>query len=113
MSASTTAPFDAKAWATQYVERHMATDPGIVTAYYVPANDHPREVRLIYVNKLLAERNTDSTEPYIFGVDEGEPDEHQVAILDVTPNQWSQIEQRLLPIPSGWDLDQKIEYPRR
>jgi hypothetical protein len=60
---------------------------------------------LIEVNELVADRNDDTLEPINFGVDRGMEPEHQLFVLDVTPNQWDRIRQSLLPLPGNKSLD--------
>jgi hypothetical protein len=72
---------------------------------YLPTNADDREMRLIEVNELVADRNDDTLEPINFGVDRGMEPEHQLFVLDVTPNQWDRIRQSLLPLPGNWSLD--------
>lgn len=112
MSATSTKAFPAETWAARYAKSHYKTDPGITAVYFLPVKTGEREVRLVEVNRLLAERAADTLEPYVFGVDVDGPDEHQVLILDVTPNQWQQLKSKKLPLPAGWSLEGKKKIPR-
>ena len=103
-----TTQFDRGAMATWYGRQHQKTDPGIRSVYYLPTNAPDREIRLLEINELVADRNDDTLEPIDFGVDRGMESEHTLSILDVTPSQWSRIQQSLLPLPTDWTLEAKV-----
>jgi hypothetical protein len=104
------ASFDRDSMAKWYATEHLNTDPGIVKIYYLPTNSGDREIRLLEVNKLMAERTEDALEPIDFGVDRGQHTEHHLFVLDVTPEQWERIESGELQLPSGWSLKNYVEY---
>ena len=99
-------------WAAAYAQRHLQTDPGICGIYYLPEGTPEREIRLIEINELVAVRDESTFEPIEFGVDRGGIDAHTVKILDVSPTQWTKIEQGELPLPSGWSLNGLKSFPR-
>jgi len=101
---SLTTQFDRDTLARWYAEEHLKTDPGIDSVYYLPQNSPEREIRLVEVNKLLAERNEDSLEPIDFGVGMGTENAHKLFVLDVTPAQWQRIESHGLCLPGHWSL---------
>jgi hypothetical protein len=96
--------FDRDTMAKSYAKQHLATDPGIRSVHHLPANAPEREIRLVEVNDLIADREDDALEPLDFGVDTGSPDEHKLLVLDVTPAQWDRIRQGSLPLPPSWSL---------
>ncbi len=95
-----------------YAKRHLATDPGIQTVYYLPDGAPEREIRFLEVNELLAIRQDDPLEPIDFGVGIGGADAHTLMVLDVTPAQWEKIRDRRLSLPGGWSLDGAIAFSR-
>ncbi len=105
MSTAQTGTFNPESWAKGYVDSHSFSDPGITSVYYFPMTPPGRMIRLLYVNSLLPERIAATEEPYIFGVDRGGPDEHEVQIVDVTPAQWERLQKGELHLPTGWSLD--------
>ena len=52
-----------------YANRHLKTDPGIREVYYLPRGSPEREIRLLEVNDLMADRQEDPLEAIDFGVD--------------------------------------------
>lgn len=104
--------FDAKSWAEHYARRHYQTDPGITDIYYLPDGAPIDVIRLVEVNSDLAELRQASSEALTMGVDIGGECPHHLSIVDVTPNQWSQIESRQLPLPAGWSLNGVRKLPR-
>jgi len=104
--------FNKDEMARWYAKRHLTTDPGIQTVYYLPAGAPEREIRFLEVNDLLAVREDDPLEPIDFGVDIGGVDAHTLMVLDVTPAQWDRIRDRRLSLPDGWSLDGAISFPR-
>ena len=95
-----------------YASRHLKTDPGIRTVFYLPANAPEREIRLVELNDLIAERERDPLEPIDFGVGVGNTAGHTLLVLDVTPAQWEKINSKELPLPDGWSLEQAVPIPR-
>jgi hypothetical protein len=106
------AEFNKDAMARSYAGRHLRTDPGIRSIYYLPTGAPEREIRLLEVNSLMAVRENDPIEPIDFGVDVGRVDAHRLMVLDVTPGQWERIRKKELPLPSGWFLDGAIHFSR-
>jgi hypothetical protein len=100
--ASTT--FDRDALARWYARQHLETDPAIRAVYYLPENSPEREIRLLEVNELIAERADDSPEPVDFGIDTGLETQHTLLVLDVTPGQWDRIRASSFDLPEGWTL---------
>jgi hypothetical protein len=103
--------FDRDSLARWYAGQHLRTDPGIVSVHYLPENADEREIRLIDVNRLICVRTDESLEPIDFGVDFGTDSEHKLRVVDVTPEQWERIQTGSLPLPSGWNLANSIQYP--
>jgi hypothetical protein len=103
-----TTQFDRDAKATWYGTQHQKTDPGIRSVYYLPTNAPDREIRLIEVNELVADRNDDTLEPIDFGVDRGTDSEHELFVLDVTPSQWDRIQRDELHLPLDWRLEAAV-----
>jgi len=100
-----TTAFDRYAQASWYASEHLKADPGVRKIYYLPTNAPDREIRLLVVNDLLADRSDDVLEPIDFGVDTDSESEHKLLVLDVTPSQWKLIDQSALSLPNGWSLD--------
>lgn len=96
--------FDARTLASWYAREHLKTDPGVDSVYYLPTGAGPREIRLIEVNQLINTRLEEIAEPIDFGIDSGMESAHTLFILDVSPEQWRQIEQANLRLPQGWSL---------
>jgi hypothetical protein len=46
-----------------YATRHLKTDPGIRDVYYLPADAPEREIRIVEINDLIADRDKDPLEP--------------------------------------------------
>ena len=106
------AQFNREEMARSYAGRHLKTDPGIRTVYYLPAGAPEREVRFLEINDLMAVRENDPLEPIDFGVDIGGAESHTLLVLDVTPAQWERVRRRELPLPDGWSLDNAIPFSR-
>ena len=106
------AQFNREEIAGAYARRHLNTDPGIRTVYYLPAGAPEREIRFLEVNELMAVRENDPLEPIDFGVDIGGDDSHTLLVLDVTPAQWERIRRGELPLPYGWSLDESFPFAR-
>lgn len=104
--------FDRDSMARWYAREHLATDPGIVAVHYLPNNAGPREVRLVEVNELLADRNDEAVEPIDFGVDLGMESAHRLLVLDLTPDQWNRVGQGALELPDSWSLEGAIRFER-
>ena len=80
--------FDRDSLATWYAAEHFKVDPGLRTIHYLRTDSPDREIRLIEVNTLIAERTDaalDPLDPLDFGVDVGFDGEHKLLVLDVTP----------------------------
>ncbi len=104
--------FNRDEMARWYAQRHLRTDPGIRTLYYLPAGAPEREIRFLEVNDLLAVREDDPMQPIDFGVDIGGEDAHTLMVLDVTPAQWENIRDHRLSLPDGWSLDGAVSFSR-
>lgn len=105
-------PFYPDSWAKVYAESHLRTDPGITYVFYLPTNAAEREIRLLEVNELLAVRESDPIDPIDFGVDTEGTNPHRLLVVDVTPNQWEQIQSGRTQLPPGWSLDSKVTFSR-
>ena len=117
MSTTATA-FNRDTFAKWYAMRHFETDAGVEQIHYMPTNSHPREIRFLEVNRLIAEAT--DPEPIDFGVDIGNADAHTLYVLDVTPyvldvtpSQWAAIQKNEMTLPAGWALDDKQTFDRR
>ncbi|MGA2621174.1 MAG: hypothetical protein ABSF26_26415 [Thermoguttaceae bacterium] len=106
------AQFNREEMARWYADRHLNTDPGIRTVYYLPAGAPDREIRFLEINDLMAVRENDPLEPIDFGVDIGGAESHTLLVLDVTPAQWDRIHAGALPLPDGWSLDNALSFSR-
>ena len=106
------AQFNREEMARSYATRHLSTDPGIRTVYYLPVGGPEREVRFLEINDLMAVRENDPLEPIDFGVEISGADAHTLLVLDVTPAQWERIRRGELPLPDGWSLDNAIPFSR-
>ena len=102
--------FDRDSIASWYAKQHLATDPGVREVCYLPSNAPDRDIRLVEINDLIAERSDDALEPIDFGVDRGLDSEHLLWVLDVTPGQWERIKDGSLPLPGGWSLDDATTF---
>ena len=100
--------FNRDSMANWYAKQHRKTDPGIVAIYYLPTNAGEREIRLVEVNKLIGDRNDYALEPIDFGIDRGMETEHNLFVLDVTPEQWKRIRTQELQLPGNWSRDSAI-----
>jgi hypothetical protein len=105
-----TTQFDRDSMARWYAKQHLKTDPGIDVIYYLPHNAPEREIRFLEVNKLMGSRNDDSLQPIDFGVDMGTENEHTLFVLDVTPEQFNNIQSRSLKLPGDWSLDSATRF---
>lgn len=106
--------FDRDALARFYAKRHLRTDPGIQLVLYLPNGAPEREIRLLEVNELMAERNIDPLEPIDFGVDRWDPNSsHLLMVLDVSPRQLEKIQKKKLSLPDGWTLEGAVAIPRK
>ena len=94
--------FDRDSMATFYAKRHQETDPAISEVYYLPTGAPANEIRFVEVNGSIT--GTAGPEPIDFGVDAGTNNEHKLIVLDVTPEQWAEIREGILPLPPGWTL---------
>jgi hypothetical protein len=95
-----------------YAARHLRTDPGIRTVYYLPTGAPEREIRFLEINTLMAVRENDPLEPIDFGIDIGGAEPHSLVVLDVTPAQWERIHAQELALPDGWCLDGAVSFQR-
>ena len=97
--------FDRDATARWHAREHLEVDPGVRRIYYLPTDAPDREIRLLEVDDLIAERRDDALEPLDFGVDIDSDTGHTLMVLDVTPSQWESIDGRCLPLPDGWSME--------
>jgi hypothetical protein len=104
MPGTTKTQFDRDRLAGHYARRHLDIDPGVVRINYLPKNAPPREIRCLEVNRMISE--TTNPEPIDFGVDIDSDEGHTLYVLDVTPTQWEAIQNRDMPLPDGWTLDE-------
>jgi hypothetical protein len=95
--------FDRDSMAASYAKRHRAADGDIAAVYYLPTGAPPTEIRLVEVNRAIT--SVADPEPIDFGVASGTDDEHRLVVLDVTPEQWKEIQNGARPLPPGWTLD--------
>lgn len=93
-----------------YARQHLKTDPGIQAVYYLHHDAPDREIRFIEINNLLCEPNNDPLEPVDFGIDTGMDTAHKLMVLDVTPQQWEQIQKDQSVLPSGWSMQDMREF---
>lgn len=105
--------FDRDAMARWYAQRHLKTDTGIRSVYYLPKQASEREIRFLEVNDLIVERGKNPLEPIDFGVDIGSETAHSLFVLDVTPSQWDRIRTNALHLPPGWTLDGATVFARQ
>jgi hypothetical protein len=96
--------FDSDRYAKWYANRHIKVDPGVVAVYYLPVESPDREIRLVEVNDLMAERTDDSLQPVDFSVNSEPGAEHVLRVLDVTPRQWRLMKRKRIDLPNGWSL---------
>ncbi|MGO8690166.1 MAG: hypothetical protein ACLQLG_11065 [Thermoguttaceae bacterium] len=93
-----------------YAERHLYTDPGTRVVYYLPTGAPEREIRLLEVNELIVQRESDPLEPLDFGIDVGGAEPHSLLVVDVTPAQWDRIRSGQLALPAGWSLEGAVPF---
>lgn len=105
-----TTPFNRDSWARWYAKEHLKTDPGINTIHYLPTDAGERDIRFVEINTLIGDRTDDSLEPIDFGIDTGTDSAHKLFVLDVTPDQWQQIQNGDLELPEGWSLVNAVTY---
>jgi hypothetical protein len=104
--------FDRDELARWYAKKHLKTDPGIREVLYLPKGSPEREIRLLEINDLMAERSEDPLEPIDFGVDIGEADSHTLFVVDVTPAQWQRIISKQIQLPPNWSLEDPVRFAR-
>ena len=109
-SAVSATVFDRDSLADWYAAQHLQTDPGVRVIYYLKANAPAREIRFVEVNDLIAERSDSTLQALDFGVNIGSEIAHTLLVLDVTPNEWKQVETGQLELPPGWSLDDAQTY---
>ena len=107
-----TTQFNRDSMARWYSQEHLKTDPGIDKIFYLPTDADEREIRLIEINTLIGDRNDDALEPIDFGIDTGTDNAHKLFVLDVTPDQWKRLQAGELPLPRGWSLSGREQYPK-
>ncbi len=95
-----------------YAKKHLKTDTGTRSIYYLPRDAAEREIRFVEINDLMAVRESDPLEPIDFGVDIGSKSAHRLLVLDVTPSQWEKIQTNEIPLPPGWTLDGAAIFDR-
>lgn len=95
-----------------YAEKHLKTDPATREIFYLPNGSPEREIRLLEINDQIAERHEDPLEPIDFGVDIGSAEGHTLFVLDVTPSQWTKINNRQLRLPHNWSLEDAVPIAR-
>lgn len=98
--------------ARSHAVRHLNTDPGLRTVYYLPTDAPQRDIRFLEINDLITVREHDPLEPIDFGVDIGSAEPYRLLVLDVTPAQWDQVRQGKLPLPEGWSLGGAVTFSR-
>ncbi len=113
MAVTANQPFSRDAWAREYAESHLRTDPGTIDVFYLPTNAPEREIRLLEINDLIAVRESDPIDPIDFGVDSDGDQPHRLLVVDVTPGQWVRIQSGQIPLPPGWSLDGKVIFSRQ
>ena len=106
------AQFDKARMARWYADRHLRTDDGIRSIYYLPRQAAEREIRFVEINDQIADRGRAPLEPIDFGVDIGSEAAHSLFVLDVTPLQWDKIRANEIPLPTGWTLDGADHFSR-
>ena len=99
MSNTASTKFNRDKFARHYANNHLRTDPGVKEIYYLPTNAPEWEIRLLEVNTLIPE--TMAGDPINFGVHRGEPDAHQLVVLDLTPDQWKLVQSGKMTLPLG------------
>ena len=104
--------FDRDHMASWYAHEHLQVDPGVQKIFYLPKDAPDREIRLLEINTLLADRLDSSLEPLDFGVDVGTGEEHTLFVLDVTPRQYDLIERSKLSLPPGWSLNDTTVFEK-
>jgi hypothetical protein len=102
--------FDRDSMARWYAGEHLRSDPGVISAHYLPQLASDREIRIVEVNSLISDRTDDILEPIDFGVDAGMETEHRLLILDVNPEQWERIRNQSLQLPPGWSLENAVHF---
>jgi hypothetical protein len=111
LAMTTTTEFPRDSWAHSYGRAHLEADDAIASVWYL--KDAPdREIRLIEVNDQSVDRTDEGLEPVWFKISVGNPDEHRLYVLDVTPDQWVRIKDEKLNLPEGWSLDASEEIKR-
>ncbi len=105
--------FNRDEMARWYATRHLKTDTGIRSIYYLPQHASEREILLLEINELIANRDKDPLEPIDFGVDGGSETAHSLIVLDVTPAQWERIaNERAFHYHTGGPWTRATHFPR-
>lgn len=99
------AEFNRDDLARWYARQHLKTDPGIHDIYYLKDGAPEREIRFLEINSLLCSPSDNLLQPIDFGVDTGMESAHKLYILDVTTEQWDQIQNGKLSLPAEWSLE--------
>lgn len=105
--------FDRATLARWYAQRHLRIEPNIREVIYLPGSAPANEIRLLEVNVLSAAPDDAPVEVIDFRVDRDLPGEHRLLVADITPDQWEQIRDGKLPLPTGWGLTGNQVFGRR
>lgn len=96
--------FDRDALARWYATQHLKIDDGIERVVHLPTNAGDREIRFLEINKDMLDPD-DRLQPINFGVEMGSDQQHDLWVIDVTPEQYERIRLGELALPGNWTLD--------
>ena len=102
-----------KGFAIWLAKQHLGIDPHIQEVIYLPAGAPAQEVRLLDINtKLYLEPGDDAIVPIdMTPAASGLP--YKVTLADITPEQWTRIQQNPGLLPHGWSLSDRVRVGRR
>lgn len=94
-------------------ERHYAIEPGITRIVRLSRTDGGEDrddepVKLLEVN---AETIGTGIQPLRFGPAPASGIAFSTIIIEVTPEEFQQIQEKRLPLPSGWQLGPELTRP--
>ncbi|HEY4120608.1 MAG TPA: hypothetical protein VGM56_22240 [Byssovorax sp.] len=97
--------------ARELAEWHLKVEPALERVYRIVTSteDAPGEpIKLLEVNPATV--TTGSVEPFAFGASREVP--FPTVIAEVTPEEFTRIEQKQLSLPQGWSLEDAQVFTR-
>lgn len=85
-------------------QKHFLSDHSIREIWHLPHNAPANESRFVEVSDFPAPPGTTRLSAVDFGLDV-EGCEFRLFVVDVTSEQWKQVQEGVLALPKGWTLD--------